>query len=673
MIAQSQFSLFLLFMASLCGCVGVETPDQKPDPVLPVQVPEPVLPDQEPEPVLPDPEPEPVLPDPEPEPVFSPDRIIDERVEFSHAEVLLKEGLPQVAFVDITPATAPIAVSPGTDAESHVSVSESAAWEKFTTVLVLPGSEAYVGALSSPNLGNAIEAEIIRGGRFPVDRTQLHEMEREVWLSSFSGRTFESVYLIVQNVLSAAPLQTSEGLISAGVSEVLRDFVGSALAQLGRVQTPRLKNGWEPMIGMDETQLWVSVLHGDRGANNENPRAGRLSTPQLLLELDGPVFVSEPFEVVVPLVDGRVEGWFNSPPLHVVDWTLETVSSESDGVFGGSITQFNPSFMDPLSGAFWGPTGEYRESSGRIDEYMLHKYGHRFMRESVCPECSAHLKGDALSLPGDLKLSYEALQLVSGVGGGEDRAVTTRVIQDKIADLEESLRPQTPWQRLDSEIPTVPPVWKCADCGFLRHVEFLIGYRGPGVDPSGCELGAFRTHITWGAAPPKDGIYRIRRLDELSRARGYTTFEGVHTADSVVANFAAGSQRRVALVKGGRVTIFPRKRVEFVEGQSMCIVPATTPDGRQKYIPVGNWQSGTRTLPNRRASLGCRVLETESSRVLATMSLNMSYLDLLDQGVQISVQDGRLRAGDWPDPDEQDEALVLALAAQLLESLPAPR
>ena len=55
------------------------------------------------------------------------------------------------------------------------------------------------------------------------------------------------------------------------------------------------------------------------------------------------------------------------------------------------------------------------------------------------------------------------------------------------------------------------------------------------------------------------------------------------------------------------------------------------------------------------------------------MSLNMSYLDLLDQGVQISVQDGRLRAGDWPDPDEQDEALVLALAAQLLESLPAPR
>jgi len=646
MIAQSQFSLFLLFMASLCGCVGFETPDQKP---------------------------EPVLPDQEPELVFSPNRIIDERMEFSHAEVLLKEGLPQVFFVDITPATAPIAVSPGTDTGVHASVSESAAWGQFTTVLVLPGSEAYVGAASSPNFGNAVEAEIIRSGRVPVDRTQLHEMEREVWLSSFSGRALEQVLLIVKNVLSAATLPISEGLVSAGASEVLRDLVGSTLAQLERVQTPRLKSGWEPMIGMDETEKWVSVLHGDRGANNENPRAGRLSTPQLLLEFDGPVFVSEPFEVVVPLVDGRVEGWLASPPLHVIDWTLETVSSESDGVFGGSISQFNPSFMDPVSGAFWGPTGEYRESSVRIDEYMLHKYGHRFLRESVCPECSAHLKGDTLSLPGDLKLSYEALRLVSGVGGGEDKAISTRVIQDKIADLEKSLRPPTPWQRLAPEIPAVPPVWKCADCGFLRHVEFLIGYRGPGVDQSGCELGAFRTHITWGAAPPKDGIYRIRRLDELSRARGYTTFEGVHTAGSVVANFAAESQRRTALVKGGQVTILPGRRVEFEEGQSLCIVPATTPDGRQKYTKVGNWQSGTRTLPNRRATVGCRVLETESSRVLATMSLNLSYLDLLDQGVQIRVQDGRLRAGDWPDPDEQDEALVLALAAQLLESLPASR
>ena len=645
MITQSQFTRFLLFAVFLGGCKS--TPK--------------VVPEEEP------------VADPE----FSSTRIIDDRMEFSHGEVLLNDGLPQVAFVDIAPATAPIAVSPGNNAGVHASVSESAAWDQFTTVLVLPGSEDYVGASSSPKFGNAVEAEIIRSGRVPVDRTQLHEMEREVWFSSFSGRALEQVcFDLVQNVLSAATLPISDSHLSQSVvaaQGAVADIVESHLLQLGMGQMPKLKNGWVPMIGMDNAEMWVTVLHGNREANSESPRAGRLSTPQLLLELDGPVFVPEPLEVAVPLVDGQVEGWLASPPVYAVDWTLESIESESDGAFGGSITEFNPSFMDPVSRAFWGPTGEYLESSVHIDEYMLHKYGDRFLREQACTECNAHLKEGVLSLPSDLRLSYEALQLVSDAGGGEDMAITTRVIQDKIADLEKSLRAQTPWQKVNPVIPTVSPVWKCADCGFLRHVEFLIGYRGARVDQDRCALGAFRTHLTWGTAPPKDGIYRIRRLDENSRARGYTTYEGVHKAGSVVADLAAESQRRVALVKDGRVTILPGRRVEFVEGQSLCIVPAMTPDGRQEYTPVENQQFGTRTLTNRRATLGCRVLETESSRVLATISLSMSYLELLDQDVQISVQGGSLRAADWPDADEQDEALVLALAAQLLESLPAPR
>ncbi|MEO2162366.1 MAG: hypothetical protein ABGY29_07545, partial [bacterium] len=73
---------------------------------------------------------------------------------------------------------------------------------------------------------------------------------------------------------------------------------------------------------------------------------------------------------------------------------------------------------------------------------------------------------------------------------------------------------------------------------------------------------------------------------------------------------------------------------------------------------------------DRTASLGCRIVETESSRVLGVVNLRLSYREIMGDSVQVPVTNGRVASERWADIGKQDQALTLALAERLLSLLP---
>jgi hypothetical protein len=506
---------------------------------------------------------------------------------------------------------------------------------------------AFNVARSQVTIGNAVDGELIKRGMVPVDRTLLLELEREVWLAS----------------------------------KVLVDLVNG--------QVPSTFWGWKPLLETDaeggslemdvESNMapvvnWASILNGIRRIDRPGPRTGFLDTPQLIFELDSPTFESEEFNLPVTLLDGRVEDWIAAQSHLVPDRTRAAMGFTLNGALGGRVEDFVPCFMDPNTGGFWGLTGIYKETSLRIDEFMHWKYKHLFCDHTICEKCAARTSDSpSLELPEGIDQSYEAIRVLIEAGCPENEVLISPVVQQLLMKLQKMLRPSTPWQRVNPAIPNVPPTWRCPECKLVRHVEFLIGYHPEGGDDAACNEGDWRTHASWGVGAPGDGVYLILAPDLLTQVNGLTSHEGDLSASEVIASLAASRESSVAVVREGQVFVLPRQLIEFDSDAAVCRIPAFDETGAQVYDRLAGspyMEPGMQAFMNSKASLGCRIIETESSRVLGVANLQLSFREIMDAPANIPVVHGRVASEVWATTADQERALTLALAKHLLTVVP---
>jgi hypothetical protein len=210
-------------------------------------------------------------------------------------------------------------------------------------------------------------------------------------------------------------------------------------------------------------------------------------------------------------------------------------------------------------------------------------------------------------------------------------------------------------------------------CKLVRHVEFLIGYHPEQLDEAACDVGRWRTYATWGVGAPSDGVYTILAPGLLTQVNGLTRHEGDLSASDVIASLAESMGMPVAVVQEGQVFLLPRDQVEFDAGAAVCRIPTFDETGGQIYERLAaspHMQAGTQAFLNRKASLGCRIIETESSRVLGVANLQLSFREIMSASVQIPVVHGRVASETWVPTADQERALTLALAEYLLTAVP---
>ena len=591
-------------------------------------------------------------------PIYSSSAREDDRQPLPNQELILEQSPRPRRYADKKPGVSPLVITPSRSADHNAWMASDPTWESVRAALVLDNTPQYNTADSQLRLGNAVDGELIGKGIAPVDRSLPEELEREVWLNSFSA--------------SAYGMAFAQAIAGTNIR-----IAGRLVLEYGILRLPSTALGWKPMLSLDTESNWVSVLNGGRSTETAGPRGGFLISPQVILELDGPTFESNAFEVPVMLLEGQVEEWISVEPHRIRDNTKIAMGSAINGVLGGEFEGSELCFMDPNTGSFWGLTGLYKETSLRIDEFMHWKYGHLLPEHLYCGKCGAlRDEANALELPAEVKRSYEALEALIATGASERESIVSPMVQDLIKELEAVLRPTTPWQELNSAVPHVPPVWKCPECDLVRHVEFLIGYHPASEKGTTCEVGDWNTYATWGGGVPNNGAYRVLSPSALTLVNGFTRHKGNLDPSEVIAAIieqAESSKMPVAVVQNGQVILVPSELVTFHEQAAICDIPTFDHKGSQLYRPLkqsSHMTEGSVSFLDRRASIGCRIIETESSRVLGVAHLQLSFREVMPAPFQIPVTEGQVVVDKWIGAEDQDRALTLALAKDLVSLLP---
>ena len=104
------------------------------------------------------------------------------------------------------------------------------------------------------------------------------------------------------------------------------------------------------------------------------------------------------------------------------------------------------------------------------------------------------------------------------------------------------------------------------------------------------------------------------------------------------------------LEQGGQVFVLPRRLIEFDSEAAVCRIPAFDETGGQVYDRLAAsplMEAGMQAFSNSKATLGCRIIETESSRVLGVANLQLSFREIMDAPANIPVVHGRVASEAW--------------------------
>ena len=119
----------------------------------------------------------------------------------------------------------------------------------------------------------------------------------------------------------------------------------------------------------------------------------------------------------------------------------------------------------------------------------------------------------------------------------------------------------------------------------------------------------------------------------------------------------------------GVATILPLDMV--VKGaDGTAQVPSCNADGQRVYKqhPPALSQPGA-ILPEARATFGCRIIENESSRVLALIHLKISYRQVMEQAFAFPLSGPTVLVDAWPGIANQREVLVREIAERIAAAL----
>jgi hypothetical protein len=214
-----------------------------------------------------------------------------------------------------------------------------------------------------------------------------------------------------------------------------------------------------------------------------------------------------------------------------------------------------------------------------------------------------------------------------------------------------------------------PGQWKCEneECGLVAPVFYWMGFK-----PSG-ELAANAveaTYVTLDFHEAVDGVYELTWPGKVASAAGYFTGEAGLGAEAAVASaLEAGDSNSsfVAVKRGESVVLVAREDVELIEEAHAVapsyVVPSFDQEGSQKYAsfevaPLVDEEA----FAEASLQLGVRIVENETSKLLGMMHAGASYRQIQTAPVPVE---------DWPELQEQSEALLEFLIERISAELPS--